>query len=966
MNTITQAIRAIQIIALLFILGVNSTLAQQAGSSLLGQVKDQSGAIVVNATVTLKDAAGREWKTVTGREGRYVFEGLSAGDYRLKVSAKGFGDHEISEIKLKNAQRKTVDALLHVVVREEVVVKEKGNLSAAPDNNANAIVLKGKDLNILPDDPNDLASVLREFAGAAAGPDGVEITVEGLSGMRRLPRRQQISEIRINQNPFTAEYDRIGFGRVDITLRPTTEEFHGEAEFYFTDESLNSRNPFASNRAPYQVRNIFGALSGPLISKRASFYAAVAREAFDTNSIVNATVLDDELQVTPFNRAILVPSRQLFSDFRVDLKANENNNLTFDYQYLPGRTESDGIGNFSLPSRGYDSRDVTHIYRVLTTSVLGPNLINQSRFQHIWNRVRLSNDNTMPTIDVLQAFTGGGPFINNDRTTTNRIEALDNLTYGMGNRTLRFGGRLRAVKITDISPYNFNGTYTFAGGLAPVLDQNGQIVVGPNGRPLQAEISSLERYRRALFFQRQGLSPSEISARGGGASQFSIAAGNPKISVTQFDVGGYVEHDWRLSQSFNLGMGLRYENQTNLQSNLNFAPRISLAWAPGAGGNTQPKTVLRGGAGIFYLRFSEVLTLQTNQFDGVTQQQYIVNDPAILSLFPALPSLSVLQASGVPQTIKVAPPELRTPYSYQASFSVERQLPRQTTFSATFLKARYIHLLRSRNVNAPLPGTFDPNDPASAVRPVAGSGNIFNFESSGWLNQTQLILNLNTRLHPKVSFFSVYTLNQSKSDTNGATWFPADSYDLADEYGRSNLDVRHRISFGGTFSLPWGVTLSPLAIARSGLPFNITTGRDTNGDTFFTERPALATDLSKLGVINTRFGAFDPNPTPGQRLIPINYGNGPAFFTVNLRAAKTFHIGPRPAAKENSKTKPERPYELTLTVAAQNLFNRTNPAVPVGNLSSPLFGQSTASATDAGASNPNNNRRINLSLNFSF
>lgn len=966
MNTATQAIRAIQIIGLLFVIVASSTLAQQPNSALLGQVKDQSGAAVVNATITLKNASGREWKTVSGHEGQYLFDGLAAGDYRLQVSATGFNDYKNDEIKLEAARRKTADVSLEVVVREEVNIGESA-LSTDPDSNASAFVLRGRDLNVLPDDPNDLASVLREFAGAAAGPDGVEITVEGLGGMRRLPRRQQISEIRINQNPFTAEYDRIGFGRIDISLRPTTEEFHGEAEFYFSDESLNSRNPFASNRAPFQTRNFFGSLSGPLISKRASFYAAVARESFDANSIVNATILDDALRVTPFSRAILTPGRELYSDFRVDLKANEKNNLTFNYQFLPTRTESDGIGNFSLPSRGYDTRNLTHIFRTLTTSVLSPTLLNQSRFQYIWNRVSLSSDNTLPTIDVLQSFTGGGPLINNDRTTTSRLELQNNMTYGVGDRTLRFGVRVRRVKITDISPFNFNGTYTFAGGLAPVLDQNGQIVAGTNGQPLLTEINSLERFRRTLFFQQQGLTPTEINARGGGASQFSIAAGNPEIGVAQFDFGGYAQYDWRLSPSFNLGMGLRYENQSNIQSDLNFAPRISFAWAPGVNDQKQPKTVIRGGVGIFYLRFNEVLTLQTRQFDGLTQRQFIVNDPAILGLFPAVPPPDVLQSSGVPLTTKIPAPDLRTPYSYQASLSVERQLPRRTTVSATFLKARYIHLLRSRNINAPLPGTFDPEDPASAVRPVAGVGNIFSFESSGWLNQTQLILHLNSRLRPNVSIFSTYTLNQSRSDSNGATWFPADSFDLADEYGRSNLDVRHRLSFGGTFSLPWGMTLSPLLIARSGLPFNITTGRDTNGDTIFTERPALATDLSKPGVVNTRFGAFDPNPDPSQRLIPINYGSGPTFFTVNLRTSKTFRLGPRPVAKDNQgNSKQDRPYSLTLSVSAQNLFNRTNPAVPIGNLLAPFFGQSTASATDAGASNPNNNRRINLSVNFSF
>jgi hypothetical protein len=289
----------------------------------------------------------------------------------------------------------------------------------------------------------------------------------------------------------------------------------------------------------------------------------------------------------------------------------------------------------------------------------------------------------------------------------------------------------------------------------------------------------------------------------------------------------------------------------------------------------------------------------------------------------------------------------------------------------TYLNARYFHMLRSRNINAPLPGTFDPEAPDSGVRPVANTGNIFQYESSGRLNQNQFIVTVNSRLNPKLSIFANYILNSVSSDTDGPGSFPVNSYDLSGEYGRSSLDIRHRSSVGGTIDGPWGLSFNPFITMRSGVPFNITTGRDTNGDTIFLERPAFANDLNKPGVITTEFGAFDPNPDPGQEVIPINYGIGPSFFNANLRVSKTFTFGQTilPALKSGAPVngkKEDRPYRLTFLITAQNLFNNVNPGVPVGNLGSPLFGQSISNSTEAGASRVSSNRRINIAIRFNF
>jgi len=341
--------------------------------------------------------------------------------------------------------------------------------------------------------------------------------------------------------------------------------------------------------------------------------------------------------------------------------------------------------------------------------------------------------------------------------------------------------------------------------------------------------------------------------------------------------------------------------QTNVSSNKDFSPRVNFAYAPSADGNNRPKTVFRGGFGVFYDRFSENLTLQSIRFNGSNQQQFVVTDPSILDavIFTSngvsnVPTVQSLTAFAQPQTTRVIAPDLQTPYTLQTALSVERQLPLKTTISATFVNAQTRRLLRSRNINAPING----------ARPTPTAGNIFQYESTGRFNQNQLILNFRSNFIKDVSIFANYSLGKTKSDSDGAGTFPADSYDLSGEYGDALLDIRHRFVIGGSFSAPLGIRLNPFITFRSGAPFNITTGTDSNGDTLFTERPAFATDLNRqcnFGtatnpnvrscIAQTSYGNFDLQPTSGQTIIPRNFGRGPEFFVVNLRATKEFGFG---------------------------------------------------------------------------
>jgi len=939
---------------------------QERAGSLRGQVTDQFGARIVGASVVLVGADGKKKEVSTNAEGRYVVNGLEPGRYSLSVNSKNFALYENAEVEITGQEQKTLDVALTVAlakVEEITVVNEAG--STDPSSNANSIVLRGKDLDALPDDPDELAAVLDALTGASAIPGGSQIFIDGFSGGRGLPPRAGISEIVINQNPYTAEYERLGFSRIDIRLSPTTEAFRVESEFFLNHQTLNARNPYADRRAPTQSRYYFGALSGPLINKSASFYAAVQRRDTDDNAIVNAIILDSGFNIVPFSDSVPTANRVLYTDLRVNYALNKNNSMVFNYQVIPTSTTNISVGDLSLASRGYNISNTDHVFRISNTMIVNPTVVNQTRFQYVRGRFEKESNTFDPTISVLGAFTGGGSGVNQSVTKTSRWEAHNYTTIALGGNTLRFGGRLRHVNIDDSSPTNFNGAYVFAGGPGPRLDANNQMVLGDNNQPIMDELSSIERYRRTLLFLNQGLFPDVIRTLGGGASQFSIVTGDALASVGQIDLGVFAQFDWRVRPSFTLGLGLRYETQNNISSPLNFGPRLSFAWAPA--GDTKRKTVIRGGFGVFYVRFAESLTLQANRFNGLNQQQFIVTNPVILDLFPRVPEIENPQSLALLQTVRRVADDLQAPYSYQTSISVERKLPHNFALTMTYLNARYLHMLRSRNINAPLPGTFDPEGSGSGVRPVANNGNIFQYESSGRLNQNQYIVTVNSRLNPRLSIFANYILNTVSSDTDGPGNFPANSYDLSGEYGRSSFDIRHRSSIGGTIDGLWGLSLNPFITMRSGVPFNITTGRDTNGDTIFLERPALANDLNKTGVVTTDFGAFDPNPDPGQALIPINYGIGPAFFNANLRVTKTFTFGqtflpgaPGKVAKRDS------PYRLIFVITAQNLFNNVNPGVPVGNLTSPLFGQSTSNSTEAGASRVSSNRRINIAIRFNF
>ena len=724
-------------------------------------------------------------------------------------------------------------------------------------------------------------------------------------------------------------------------------------------------------------------------------------------AVISATILDDNLNITPFSQSVITPQRRLNINPRIDYAINANNTIVGRYGFLDSSSESSGIGNLSLQSRGVDTGMKQHTVQITETAVLSPKAINELRFQYLHVANDQAAQNLTPSINVGGAFNGGGAQVGMSASGTNRFEVTDIVSIAHGTHAFKFGGRLRTVTNDDSSPQNFGGTYVFGGGPGVQLDANNQIVRDASGNPVIVPVSSIERYRRTLFFMQQGVSPADIrNIYGGGANQFSISGGNPIADVDQVDFGVFAQDDWRVRPNLTLSLGLRYETQTNIHDWKDIAPRFGFAYAPGTRGGKTGKTVIRGGFGMFYDRVSETLTLATIRNNGILQQQYLVNNP---DFFPVIPTTDALQALQQGQTTRQFEGDLRAPYVMQTAIGVERQLPKNTTLAVTYTHSHAVHVLRSRNVTAPLPGSIVLATPAG----ISTNTNTYQYESNGRMNQDQMIVNLNSRINPKISIFTYYVLNNAKSDTDGATSFPADQYNTSFEYGRSSIDVRNRFVLGGSILAPWNLRFSPFIIASSGAPFNITTGADGNGDSLYTDRPSFATS-STLQPITTQFGVFDASPGPNAVIIPRNYGNGPGQFTINLRVGRTWGFGEStttPAVATggggggnrggggggrggagggggmrmgggmrggmDSGGSSGKRYTLTLSVSARNLLNHVNPGPPIGDLSSPNFGLSNSIAAggfgaQGGTGGPGggvgvaNNRRLDLQLRFSF
>jgi hypothetical protein len=956
-----------------FALATMPLYAQTNAGSLHGTVTDPSGAAVVGADVLLTGPDGAAQSTKTGKDGTYAFRNLAAGKYSLKAQSKGFALYQVDDLEIAAGQSAKADVALSILVEQQNLnVTESGAsagaLDISNDSNASQIVLKGKDLDMLPDDPDDLAADLQALAGPSVGPNGGQIYIDGFTG-GQIPPKSSIREIRINQNPFSAEYDKLGYGRIEIFTKPGTDKWHGQVSVTGNTKAFNALNPFAETEPDYHSELYSGNVGGPL-SKKTSFFFSFDRRNIEDAAVVNAFVLNSDFQQVPYNATVLVPRTRTVLTPRLDFQLTPNNTLTVRYQYWHDTDQNAQVGQFALPSQGINSAETENTLQLSDTQLFGTKVVNETRFSYRRIRSELNPLSTATTVNVIGAFLGGGNASQFVHDNQDLFEVQNYTSVLAGKHLVKFGIRVRDGREAEYATSNFNGTFTF---------------------------DSLTAYQITQQGIANGLTPEQIRALGGEPSQFFVVIGNPTISVNQTDVGIYVQDEWKWKPNFSISAGLRYEWQNEIPHQNSVAPRIAFAWGLGHN-NPSPKTVLRAGWGIFYDRFDKMYVLIADRQDGINQTQYIVNQP---NFYPDIPPVNEINPGKIFPTVYQIAPNLQPEYTEQVAVSLERQINKDANLAVSYLNSRGVHQYLSRNANAPLPGTYNPNDPTSGVRPFGDIGNIYQYASIGDFKQNQLIVNGNWRRGAHLTLFGYYVLNYVDANTSGASSFLFNQYDPQLSYGPAAYDIRNRVFIGGTIMAPKGFRLSPFFTATSSQPFNITTGQDYNGDSIFNDRPTFATGPGP-NVVETKYGNFDTAPQPGQTFIPPYFGYGPGRYSLNLRISKSFNFGPETGSSRNTdagggghpggpgggghggrggggfggassgplslNSGTSRRYTLTFTAIGRNITNHVNVAPLVGNLSSPLFGQANALAGGAfgSAAAGAANRKIDFQAVFSF
>ena len=568
--------------------------SQAKESNLLITVKDQFDGVIAAAQIIItKIGSDNNIQVQTDNSGTAKFRDLVDGEYQITVSAAGFKEYNSEKITLKSGSTIRLDVILEIVsIESNVNVSESESID--PDISTPAIVFNERDLNNLPEKQEDFERALQNLAGATTDEE-IPISVNGVQGAK-IPPKQAIQQVRINRDVYSAQFDSPSGSGTDILTRAKVDKFSGSIGFNFADSRLEARNSFLVSILPSQSREYSFNLSGPM-GEKSNFYIYSSRSENDQSAVINASILDTNLLPASFRQSFATPTRSNNIYLNINSDITKKHKLFFSGGLYNNHSKGGSVGDFTLPSRAADTSNGGGNFQFSDTYLKNANIVNQTAilFSTYISRSRPTTDAV--ALDVSEAFSGGGS-TQNFKTKNLFFQASNQTTWQMGKYTLGFGGRFRANSINQNSQANFNGKYIFSGRLAPILDAANNPITDASGNYVIEQISSLESYRRTLLFRQLGFSNQRIRELGGGANQFTISGGNPKINLSQYDYAFYVQNTYKLTPTVGVSFGLRYENQNNIKDSSNFAPRAGIIWAPKAKEKQNPLFLCRESASV--------------------------------------------------------------------------------------------------------------------------------------------------------------------------------------------------------------------------------------------------------------------------------------------------------------------------------------------------------------------------------
>lgn len=660
------------ILSLIVIVATAAAAAAQprpSGVTVTGVVVDVTGAVLPNAQIEVKTATETTVQsTVADESGTFRLDRVAPGRYDIRTLFDGFEPTTV-HITVGNRALPPLRVTMPIAgISQAVTVgTTAAEVSKNAASNLDASTVDQKGIENLPVFNQDVLATMSRFLDASSiGTNGATLVVNGIEVNNLNMSASAIQQIKVNQDPYSAEYPRPGRGRIEVVLKPGSQEYHGTANVIFRDSRLDERNAFAAVKPPEQRRIFEGFLSGAVQhSDKTSFMLSAKDNADDMQSIVFAQGVSG-----PIEQNVASPYRNVLLAGTLNHQRSDNTTMSLTASYQNQTMRNQGVGGVTLPSAATNWSFTEESGTYTQQTIITPKLLNQFRLfvgQEFEPTTSVTND---PRIVVLDAFTGGGA--QGDSLRTEHHFTLTNMvTWSPGRHVVKAG-----INIPDWSRRRFDDN-TNAGGTF--------------------YFSSLADYTAARPYA------------------LIQQAGNGHVAFLEKVVGLFVQDEIRLGPRVSASVGLRYDWQNYFHDSNNFGPRGSLAYAPTEDG----RTVVRAGAGVFYDRSGPRPIQDILRYDGVRQLRYVITDPSYPNAFT-----SGTPISADPPSVVQLSPDIVIPWMLQYSASLERQLAKATSASITYIGSRGFDQFRSRDINAPLAPLFAsrPDPTRGVVREIESAG----------------------------------------------------------------------------------------------------------------------------------------------------------------------------------------------------------------------------------------------------